>query len=222
MVESGDALLQLQSVLLRLGYEKVREPGKAYRELDAQTILENDDGCRFDVFNRQVVGKLIFSVGMVERSEPLETRGNLSVKLTSAEDVFLFKSVTPRADDRGGDMNVLVQSGLDFDVIHDELRTQAELLDEELFVTHVNEALIDLEERFGVTTPLTEPIERLSIEVYDQLAILNSFDDVTTVAEIQGAVEFPDERIDDTLESLEEKGNVTREGDTIRKLDDRP
>nr|WP_241430801.1 hypothetical protein [Haloferax elongans] len=52
IVSSGDDLGQLQVVLLELGYDSVREPDEAYEELGAQRILENDDGCRIDVFNQ--------------------------------------------------------------------------------------------------------------------------------------------------------------------------
>lgn len=221
VVESGDDLTWLTSALLDAGYEEVREPGEEYVELGAQTILENTDECRFDIFNQQVVDTLIFSTGMKERSEPLVTTGNLSVKMASPEDIFLFKSVTPRADDRE-DMNILVQTGLDFDTIIDEIQTQTELLGEEFFVTHINQALIELEDRFGVTTPLTEPVEQLTVDVYDYINILNSFEDTTTQEELQQAVELPDDRIDEILGELEEKGNIERDDGRIRKVDDRP
>lgn len=52
IVSSGDDLSQLQAVLLELGYDIVREPDEEYEELGAQRILENDDGCRIDVFNQ--------------------------------------------------------------------------------------------------------------------------------------------------------------------------
>jgi DNA polymerase/3'-5' exonuclease PolX len=68
IVSSGDDLSQLQAVLLELGYDIVREPDEEYEELGAQRILENDDGCRIDVFNQQVIGKLILSSGIRERS----------------------------------------------------------------------------------------------------------------------------------------------------------
>ena len=64
IVTSWDDLQQLQIVLLANGYEIVKDPGEEYDELGAQRILENDDGCRIDVFNQQVIDKLVLSDGM--------------------------------------------------------------------------------------------------------------------------------------------------------------
>jgi hypothetical protein len=44
------------------------------------------------------------------------------------------------------DMFSLMQTSLDFDVVDAELAAQIELLEQELFVTYVNEALTNLTE----------------------------------------------------------------------------
>jgi hypothetical protein len=79
VVTDGDALRQLQAVLLETGYEVVEEPGEGYDDLGAQRILENDDGCRIDVFNQQVVDKLVLSEGMRQRSVT-ELRSRFSIR----------------------------------------------------------------------------------------------------------------------------------------------
>src|SRR6056297_3348524 len=131
IVTSGDDLQQLQTVLLANGYEIVKEPGEEYDELGAQRILENDDGCRIDVFNQQVVDKLVLSEGMRQRSVTHLVAGELTVALVSAEDIFLFKTVAGRTDDID-DMYSLVQTALDFDVVEAELERQIDLLGQEL------------------------------------------------------------------------------------------
>lgn len=221
IVQHGGDLDRLETALQQLDYQPVRDVAEEYADLGAQLILENGDGCRFDIFNQQVVDKLILSEGMQDRSQPLETSGTLDVRLVAAEDIFLFKSVAGRADDIE-DMNTLVQTGLDFDTVLDELRHQIELLDEELFVTHVNEALVDLEDRFGVTTPIHEEIRAISARVYDQLSIVLTIDDVATVDELQEELDLSGDRLTDMLDDLERKGNIERDGNTVRKLDDRP
>lgn len=65
MVSDGDPLRQLQAALLDCGYEVVKDPGEEYDELGPQRILENDDGCRIDAFNRRVVDRLVLSEGLV-------------------------------------------------------------------------------------------------------------------------------------------------------------
>lgn len=82
IVASGDDLGQLQTVLLELGYDFVREPDTDYEALGAQRILENDDGCRIDIFHQQVTDTLVLSDGIRTRSERYLAPGNLGEMAT--------------------------------------------------------------------------------------------------------------------------------------------
>lgn len=62
VVTKPEALNQIRSALKDLAYREVQSPGQEYVSLGAQAILENEDGCRFDIFVQQVVGTLVFSV----------------------------------------------------------------------------------------------------------------------------------------------------------------
>lgn len=221
IVSSGDDLSQLQAVLLELGYDIVREPDEEYDELGAQRILENNDGCRIDVFNQQVIGKLILSPGIRERSERYLDPGNLVVELVSPEDIFLFKAVAGRVDDIE-DMFSLMQTGLEFDVIEAELEAQVELLDQELFVTYVNEALTDLTEQHNVTTPLHDPVAEITGRVYEELEVLHTLEEPKSVTDIQQELNRPATDIQDIVSRLEEKdavvitdGRIDRRSTTI-------
>ena len=86
----------------------------------------------------------------------------------------------------------------------------------------VNEALIDLEDRFGVTTPLSDPIEKITARVYDQLALLQAFDETIAVGELQEQVELSEDRFSTMLDDLEQKGNIERANDSVRKIDSKP
>jgi hypothetical protein len=81
IVSDDDDFRVLQAVLLSSGYDIVQEPGEEYDDLGAQRILENDDGCRIDIFNQQVIDKLVLSEGMCRRSEAYLDAGGLSVAL---------------------------------------------------------------------------------------------------------------------------------------------
>ena len=221
IVPSGDDLSQLQAVLLELGYEIVQEPDEEYEALGAQRILENDDGCRIDIFNQQVIGKLILSSGIRERSERYLDPGNLVVALVSPEDIFLFKSVAGRVDDIE-DMFSLVQTSLDFDVVEAELETQVELLKQELFVTYVNEALADLTEEHNVTTPLHAPVAEITESVYEELEVLHALDEPKSVADLQQELDWPVADVREIVRRLEGKdavavtnGRVERRSTTI-------
>lgn len=168
VVQDDGTFQRFVDALEELGYEAVEEPDEEYDALGATAILENDDGCRFDIFHRQVADKLIFSNGMADRSGSLIEEGDLEVRIASEEDIFLFKSVAGRTTDLE-DMTTLVQTGLDQDAVLDELHRQTELLDDRLFVTYVNETLIDLEEEYNVTTPILEAVDEIAKEVYLEL-----------------------------------------------------
>ncbi len=81
------------------------------------------------------------------------------------EDIFLFKAIAGRDDDIE-DMNMLVQAGLDYDVVRAELETQIERLGDDQFATFANEALVELEERYGVTTPIETRVQELTNRYY--------------------------------------------------------
>ncbi|GAB3686712.1 hypothetical protein GCM10028857_19260 [Salinarchaeum chitinilyticum] len=213
VVSSGEKLNQLRTVLLEHGYDIVREPGEVYDELGAQRILENDEGCRIDIFNQQVVDKLVLSPSMRTRSERYLDSGNLVVELVSPEDIFLFKAVAGRVDDVE-DMASLVQTGLDFDVVEAELATQIELLDRELFVTYVNEALANLTEQHNVTTPLHDPVAEITGRVYEELEVLHALDGPKSVTELQRELDRTETAVRDVVKRLERK-------DAVKTIDDR-
>ncbi|MFP8953118.1 DUF6036 family nucleotidyltransferase [Natrialbaceae archaeon A-arb3/5] len=214
IVTDGDDLRVLQAVLLDNGYDIVKEPGEEYDDLGAQRILENDDGCRIDIFNQQVIDKLVLSGGMRRRSEAYLDAGRLSVALVSSEDIFLFKSVAGRTDDIE-DMFSLVQTELDFDVIEDELEQQIDLLGQELFVTHANEALLELEEQHNISTPLAERVSEITERVYRELVVLQTFDESISRSELKAAVDHSPEDVDEAIEHLVEKDVVEIDDDVI-------
>ena len=211
VVTGGDDLQRLQVVLSANGYEIVEEPGDEYDDLGAQRMLENDDGCRIDVFNRQVVDKLVLSDGMRRRSEEYLDAGELSVELVSAEDSFLFKAVAGRTDDVE-DMFALIQTGLDFDSIEDVLERQIDLLGQELFVSYVNEALVELDEQYNVTTPLSETVSEITERVYRELDVLQAIDDSISRSELEATVDFSAAEFEEVLRSLEAKDVITVDG----------
>ena len=217
IVADGDNLRVLQAVLLENGYDIVKQPGEEYDDLGAQRILENNDGCRIDIFNKQVIDKLVLSEGMRRRSESYLDVGGLSVAVVSPEDIFLFKSVAGRTDDIE-DMFALVQTDLDFDVIEDELEQQIELLGQELFVTYMNEALLALEEQHNITTPLGERVSEITERVYRELEVLQAFEESISRSELKAAVDLSTDDVDEAIKHLTEKEVVEVEGDVVVRV----
>ena len=161
VVANGENYGQLWHALMDLGYAEVKSLAAEYQTLGATSCVENLDGCRVDIFNLQVANKLMLTDGMCDRSEPFLRTDGLNVSLVANEDILLFKLIAGRNDDIE-DMNMLVQAGLDDEAVQAELDQQINRLGDDQFVTYANEALIELDERYGVTTAIEDRIQELT------------------------------------------------------------
>lgn len=215
VVDSSETHGRLYTSLLGMGYDEVDPLEAAYQELGATSCVENEDGCRIEIFDRQVVGKLVLSDGMKDRSETWLETGRITVDLVSPEDVFLFKAVATRPDDIG-DMAVLVQTGLDFEVIDQELSVQIELLEELQFVTYVSEALGKLEEQHGTTLPLADRVDELSEMYYEALEVQMELDGPTPVEELQDELGIERGDLEVRIRTLERTGQVSYTDGVVR------
>jgi len=218
VVPDGDAYGQLWTVLMDLGYAEVQSLDPDYRALGATSCVENDDGCRVDIFNQQVANKLVLTDGMQERSEPFLDTNRLTVRLVSNEDIFLFKLIAGRDDDIE-DMNMLVQVGLDYDVVRDELEAQIERLGDDQFVTFASEALIELEERYGVITPIEARVQEFTNRYYQGLEVLQALDEPMTVEELAAELEMDSDEVHDRIAYLSTFNRIRRDGNTVRPVE---
>jgi hypothetical protein len=216
VVPDGDAYGQLWAVLMDLGYAEVQSLDPDYRALGATSCVENDDGCRLDIFNQQVANKLVLTAGMEERSEPFLDTDRLTVRLVSNEDIFLFKLIADRDDDIE-DMNMLVQAGLDYDTVKGELEAQIERLGDDQFATFANEALVELEERYGVTTPIEDHIQELTDRYYRGLEVLQALDEPMTVDELAAELELGTGEVRNRVAYLATFDRLHRDDGTVRR-----
>ncbi|MUV60573.1 DUF6036 family nucleotidyltransferase [Halobacterium sp. CBA1126] len=214
VVPDGDAYGQLWAVLMDLGYAEVQSLDPDYRALGATSCVENDDGCRLDIFNQQVANKLVLTDGMQERSEPFLDTDRLTVRLVSNEDIFLFKAIAGRDDDIE-DMNMLVQAGLDYDVVRAELEAQIERLGDDQFATFANEALVELEERYGVTTPIEARVQELTNRYYRGLEVLQALDEPMTVDELAAELELDTDEIRERIMYLAKFERIHQEEESV-------
>nr|WP_231851053.1 hypothetical protein [Halobacterium salinarum] len=89
---------------------------------------------------------------------------------------------------------------------------------QELFVTHVNEALLEPEEQHNISTPLAERVSEITEPMYRELEVLQAFDESISRAELEAAVDISAEDIDEALEHLVEKDVITvDDGVIVRK-----
>ena len=152
---------------------------------------------------------------MQERSEPFHNTDQLAVRLVSNEDIFLFKLIAGRDDDIE-DINMLVQAGLDYDVVEEELEAQIDRLGDDQLATFANEALIELEERYGVTTPIEDPVQERTDRYYRGLAVLQALDKPMTVDELAAELELATDEICDRIAYLSTFDRVYRDGNIVR------
>jgi predicted RecB family endonuclease len=164
-----------------------------------------------------VIDELVLSDGIRTRSERYLDPGNVEVELVSAEDIFLFKAVAGRVDDIE-DMFSLLQTDLDFDVVEAELAAQIDLLEQELFVTYVNEALADLTEQHNVTTALHDPVAEITERVYEELEVLHALDESKSMPTLQQELDYTTAELQDIVSRLEEKDAVEVTTDRIERL----
>jgi hypothetical protein len=214
VVPDGDAYGQLWAILMDLGHTEVQSLDADYRALGARSCVENADGCRLDIFNQQVANTLVLTDGMEERSEPFLDTDRLTVRLVSNEDIFLFKLIAGRDDDIE-DVNELVQAGLDYDVVEAELETQIDRLGHDQFATFANEALVELEERYGVTTPIEAHIQELTNRYYRGLEVLQALDEPMTVDGLAAELKLDTDEVRNRVAYLATFDRLHRDDGTV-------
>ncbi len=143
------------------------------------------------------------------------TTNRLTVRLVSNEDIFLFKLIAGRDDDIE-DMNMLVQAGLDYDVVRMALEAQIDQLGDDKFATFANEALVDLEERYGVTTPIEDRVQELTTRYYRGLEVLQALDEAMTAEELAADLELDVADVRERVAYLAEFDRVLQDGETVR------
>lgn len=170
VVLGSEDLEALVAAMKTAGFIGVPDPGEEYRELGARATMEDPSGMRFDLFEHVVCRKLAFSPSMQRRSTEEVTFGSLTLRLTSAEDIFLFKGVTDRPDDLD-DMSVLAASGLDWDTMKEECLSQESGRN---WASHLVRKLEDLEDKYDVVAPITAELREWA-EVHAMGAVVSAF-----------------------------------------------
>lgn len=136
---------------------------------------------------------------------PLFKEGNLSVFLASKEDIFLFKGITERSADLD-DMRIIVESGLDWDVVFEECLYQSKSSGR-LWENALYGNLVDLREIYGIRSPIEKKLRR---RVETELVQMNILDAIRkgkyTVKEIANEMNEPEGFVRRKLKELVEKG----------------
>ena len=165
-----DQLSSLQNALSTLGYKKPAQAliTKTYCKMQTNAIMENTDGFRWDLFINKVCNALILSEGITQRAKPLYKGSNLTVLITSKEDIFLFKGITEREADLD-DMRILAETGLDWKLINKECQTQSAAAGVPWEMA-LSQNLQDLSERYHIDSPIAKELRKVAEEKLEKLS----------------------------------------------------
>ena len=196
------------SAAVKAGFQSEKELAQDYLDLETMTVLVKEDKTRFDIFVKKVCGCLTYSETMKQRAEPLEYGNNLTVYVSSVEDIFLFKSITSRPADLE-DMSKLVLMGIDWAKIEQEARQQPQSWE---WVAKLYSRLLELKDEYKVNSPLIRKLKN-EWEISQSMGILLGRVETTpiTFREAQEVLEEPDEEfVQMVLGEMENKELVTR------------
>jgi len=219
---------RIRSTLLNLGFEPVEHTEPDYASLGATSVLQYNDG-HIDLFDRQVMSKLSLSDGMEERSESVFEGDRLTVRRLSWVDITLFKSMTPRDDDRN-DVEALLARGIDFEVLAAEIDDQLPLnygLDEYEWIAQEakKHPIFQLESTFtsleGLPDKLVEKVRRLADivdaerELFYELRRRETVETDAFIDEFTADARATEQQLRDALDRLEEKALIRRDDETV-------
>ncbi len=162
ILTNQENLNSLQAALDSMGY---KEPNpvvitRPYNEMQTSAMLENKDGFRWDLFLTKVCGKLTLSAEMQKRANPLHQGNKLKVLIVSKEDLFLFKAITTRDADLD-DTRILAQSGLNWQTITQECKSQSEQTGV-CWEDALTQNLQELKTKYSIEAPIEKALKKNS------------------------------------------------------------
>jgi hypothetical protein len=210
ILTSTDDLGNLKTTLEAIGY-KEPEPvliNRAYNNMQTSSILENQDGFRWNLFINKVCNALTLSAAMKQRANQLYKGDRLTVSITSKEDVFLFKGITEREADLD-DMRILAESGIDWNVINQECQSQSEASgipwEDALY-----QNLLDLKAKYNIESPIEKPLRTAAERKIIETTLLRQIErGNNTIKRIAQEIKEPQNFVRAELKRLVNKGLIT-------------
>jgi len=92
-------------------------------------------------------------------------------------------------------------------------------LGDDQFATFANEALVELEERYAVTTPIEDRVQELTEQYYRGLEVLQALDEPKTIEELSTELNRDPGEITRQVKYLDDLNRVSLEGQTVHRDD---
>lgn len=150
----------------RMGFRSIR-PGAGYSRMNPSDMLEREDGCRIDIFNDRVCGKLRLSEGMVSRSKERVRHEGVILSSCSMEDILIFKSITEREGDLQDCKAIITGTMVDWMIFLKELEEQIST-GEDVWITWVADRLWILREEARLSIPVLDKIIEMADDYLDR------------------------------------------------------
>ncbi len=210
ILTSTDDLSNLKATLEALGY-KEPEPvliTRPYNNMQTSSIIENQDGFRWDLFINKVCNELTLSVAMKQRANQLYKGDHLTVSITSKEDIFLFKGITEREADLD-DMRILAESGINWNIINHECQSQSEASGIP-WEGALYKNLLDLKTKYNIESPIEKPLRTAAERKIIEKTLLGQIErGNNTIETIAQEIKEPQNFVRAELKKLANKGLIT-------------
>lgn len=161
VMHDGDTLAMLEKALRDCGYKAVNLE-KPYDQLLATALYKRPGAPQWDLYVGTVCGCLQLSPGMRERATLIEPGlPRLRIHACSAEDIFVFKSITERDADLD-DLELFAARGVDWNIILSEMEWQRANSDT-VWTVRFLDRMEELQAR-GIVTPIVARLRAVAEE----------------------------------------------------------
>lgn len=114
------------NAITKLGYETSEQYFPPVVQMEATFFVYKDDEIWIDLFVKNVMNKFELTQSIKNRSIKTDLpTTKLNVNCLDKNDIFLFKSITPRERDEDDLILLLSKSEIDFKIIHKEIDNQS-------------------------------------------------------------------------------------------------
>lgn len=172
--DRGDNEKLVNTATQKCGFKLVG-PEKRHENLNLERISIKGKHS-LDIFTRNISGGFRLSRDMWSRANKRISFGKLEFGYASLEDIFIMKAIAKRPGDLE-DCKNLITSGLNFDTIYSEIESQYirvkkelddgniddnDYINENLWISHLYEAVEKIETDDGVTIPISKKVHSLA------------------------------------------------------------
>ncbi len=165
VVYTKEEFIEFQKALEKLSF-KPKIPGREYTHMNISQIFQKGD-FRIDLFEKEVCGRFSLTKEMMQRAKNIIDLDHITVSLCSNEDIFLFKTMTERDGDLDDCMR-LVEPGIEWKIILQELQDQIKQSKQNVWITWVGERLDILEDK-GLVIPIMNELNKLRNKFFDDI-----------------------------------------------------